>query len=477
MVEPRPTKVPEWNTGGSNRTEPTSGEKVTGWALDDQPPSSYFNWLQYYAGAAIEWLYERMNDGANEEDLTIAALQPDSSGDGGDLLLTSGTPNTSGNAGRIELRSGLGGTIGDGGEIQLNAGGSVNDAGGAVEINAGDSTNDQGGAVEINAGDSTGTDGGAVDINAGDASGTDQNGGGITLDAGDGTGTGFSRVTVNCATAGAGSGSGVNSAETYIQANGEFENVAIKKYLVAQNTAAVDPTRGNMRLQPRVQPTTPAAGDVYYDSSTKQVGVYTGARYQNMNPNVYSNSDQAYKGRAITDTANRYYGFEAATYGGTLQNVPLRYTIQANSLRVGSIIRVRATLEFISGTGDPPNPCILFGSVLTGTGPYLVGTAPLVAPNVAIFEQDRSGPIAWDTYAMECDIRVRVIGASGRLDYGGWGIPSFNTPAVTATGVTETLGDTSNYPTNGNLDVYPGIFTNASTNTIVECLKFIVDVI
>ena len=82
MVEPRPAKTPIWNTGGANRTEPGAGEKVTGWAINDQPPSSYFNWLQYYAGAGLEWLYERLDDGTFEHDVVLSALQPDASGAG-----------------------------------------------------------------------------------------------------------------------------------------------------------------------------------------------------------------------------------------------------------------------------------------------------------------------------------------------------------------------------------------------------------
>lgn len=48
----KPTKLPTWNSGGANNVEPTSGEKAAGWAVDDVPPSSTFNWLQKLTG---EW--------------------------------------------------------------------------------------------------------------------------------------------------------------------------------------------------------------------------------------------------------------------------------------------------------------------------------------------------------------------------------------------------------------------------------------
>lgn len=49
----KPTTIPVWNTGGANNVEPSAGEKVAGWATNDVPPSSYFNWFQKLYG---EWL-------------------------------------------------------------------------------------------------------------------------------------------------------------------------------------------------------------------------------------------------------------------------------------------------------------------------------------------------------------------------------------------------------------------------------------
>lgn len=40
----QPTQDPAWNTGGANRVDPPSGQKTSGWTVNQAPPSSYFNW-------------------------------------------------------------------------------------------------------------------------------------------------------------------------------------------------------------------------------------------------------------------------------------------------------------------------------------------------------------------------------------------------------------------------------------------------
>lgn len=114
MVEPQPAKIPTWNTGGTNRTEPTAGEKVTGWTLNDEPPATYFNWLQYYAGAWITWLNERVRKGATEIDLIVSGLQPTAAGAGGDLDVRGGDGLGTDNAGGdVAMEAGVGtGTAG-----------------------------------------------------------------------------------------------------------------------------------------------------------------------------------------------------------------------------------------------------------------------------------------------------------------------------------------------------------------------------
>ncbi len=65
----KPSTVPVWNTGGDNNTEPAAGKKVDGWLIGEQPPSSYFNWLQKLTG---EWL-QYLSDGAFTGAATFAS--------------------------------------------------------------------------------------------------------------------------------------------------------------------------------------------------------------------------------------------------------------------------------------------------------------------------------------------------------------------------------------------------------------------
>lgn len=42
----RPTGYTSWAAGATNVAEPTDAQKNVGWGINQQPPSSYFNWLQ-----------------------------------------------------------------------------------------------------------------------------------------------------------------------------------------------------------------------------------------------------------------------------------------------------------------------------------------------------------------------------------------------------------------------------------------------
>jgi len=181
-VESQPTRLPIWNTGGSNRTEPTSGEKVTGWALDDQPPSSYFNWLQYYTGAWFTWMNQRVYKGATEVDLVVNALQPDTSGGGGDLTLEAGDGKTAGAGGNVAINAGAGEGAAAGGNVAIAAGApGTSGGGGDASLTAGDGIGAEGGDLTLAAGHSD-TDGGDASVTAGNNTSTGP-GGDLTLAA------------------------------------------------------------------------------------------------------------------------------------------------------------------------------------------------------------------------------------------------------------------------------------------------------
>lgn len=59
----KPTELPRWADTGSapasNITDPPSGNKDTGWATDDVPPSSWFNWWMQLVYKWTQWLDSR----------------------------------------------------------------------------------------------------------------------------------------------------------------------------------------------------------------------------------------------------------------------------------------------------------------------------------------------------------------------------------------------------------------------------------
>ena len=60
----QPTQTPDWNTSGSNRVDPPSGQKSSGWTVNQAPPSSYFNW---WMNLVYQWVLYLKN-------LTLEAL-------------------------------------------------------------------------------------------------------------------------------------------------------------------------------------------------------------------------------------------------------------------------------------------------------------------------------------------------------------------------------------------------------------------
>jgi hypothetical protein len=70
----RPDKLPFWNTGGANRTEPSDGKKSEGWTLNEIPPASWFN---YWQNKVREWIQHLdgtlpMAGDGTDGDVTIA---------------------------------------------------------------------------------------------------------------------------------------------------------------------------------------------------------------------------------------------------------------------------------------------------------------------------------------------------------------------------------------------------------------------
>lgn len=431
-VEPQPTKIPIWNTGGSNRTEPAAGEKVTGWVVDDQPPSSYFNWLQYYAGAWLTWLSQRVLKGTNEVDLIVNALTPDSPGAGGNLSLkaadgatsggsltmSAGDTTSSGPGGGMTVTLGTGNT--SGGSFVLTAG-DGDTAGGGITLTAGDNTNSgSGGAVAISAGDSVDATGGDVVINSGDTSGTDRNAGSAVVNTGLSTGTAGAVFDVNVSeseSGGSGSGTYTNARALYCRMSGNSGamNIQLNRFLRLDNSS--DSTRGSMRtIGKSSDPSAPSAGDIHYHTGLKQLAVNNGTRYHNLNPLVFNNSDFAYTGRTpASPSASTEYVLEQYTYAGSYTGSPLKYTIPAGVLRVGSIVRVTAWLLLDDITGGPnfPAASIYVGSYGSGSPPWSSPTGLKIWPSARV----SSSSELYTVCKVISEMSVRSLGASGLVDW------------------------------------------------------------
>lgn len=552
MVEPQPTKKPEWNTGGSNRTEPTAGEKVTGWAANDEPPSSYFNWLQYYTYAWFEWINERFLKGTAEVDLIVQALQPDTSGAGGNLDLQAGAANTSGAGGQVNITSGQGigaesgdivlacgnsdtnggdlvgaagdntssgiagnvnisagdasggggGTVlieagdgtgnagsatfqagnstsagdggaltlaagdgagvGDGGAVSLTAGDAGTDGlGGAITIAAGAGTNgNEGGDAILQAGDSADTDGGDATVRAGDASGTDQTGGTANIRTGASTGTAGASFFVKVAeaeTGGSGSGTYTNNPVDYVTGSGVNKQVNVNRHFRVDNSS--DTTRGATRIVQQAQPTGPSKGDIYLDSNTDQCRIYDSSTYRGMTPKVYALDNSSI---VVTDSTSAEKTFQISG------PADLKYTIPANYIDTGAIIRVFASFVRTGTKADEPGFAIRLGTYSTITGSKLTDIAA------------KSGSSNLVQFAIWLEVHLRAGGASGAVRARTIAQASEANVSWSATPETyNNIFDRTSIDFTSALDLYPTVqwYAVGSGLQSMACSHFTVDII
>ncbi len=87
----KPTKLPEWASGGSaDVTEPSAGEKALGWEAGKTAPAGWMNWIQELVYDWFVWVDERFSDGATADETTI-----NNPTGGAELLRVSATNGTS----------------------------------------------------------------------------------------------------------------------------------------------------------------------------------------------------------------------------------------------------------------------------------------------------------------------------------------------------------------------------------------------
>jgi hypothetical protein len=74
----RPTaNTPRFSTSGTN-TEPSSGKKAAGWAVNERVPAQWLNWLQWSAGEWVDY-FARVLSGEAVTDIAINAANPSAS--------------------------------------------------------------------------------------------------------------------------------------------------------------------------------------------------------------------------------------------------------------------------------------------------------------------------------------------------------------------------------------------------------------
>ncbi|KKK91868.1 hypothetical protein LCGC14_2708610, partial [marine sediment metagenome] len=69
----KPVRTARWATDGGATLEPSSGEKDTGWVVDDKPPARHMNFLQNTAFQWFDWLNERIFDDPTDATTMIRA--------------------------------------------------------------------------------------------------------------------------------------------------------------------------------------------------------------------------------------------------------------------------------------------------------------------------------------------------------------------------------------------------------------------
>jgi len=76
----KPSDTYQWGTDGTNDAAPSSGQKLSGWTVGQQPPSSFFNWWQKGIGKWTQYLSDGVLTGAHSVSGALSALSTLSSG-------------------------------------------------------------------------------------------------------------------------------------------------------------------------------------------------------------------------------------------------------------------------------------------------------------------------------------------------------------------------------------------------------------
>lgn len=382
MSLPRPPELLRWSTDESNDTEPLEAKKDTGFLLNEAPPSAEHNFLLRIAGETQEWTRERHDDGTpaggDRDDYQITAPPPTVSNNGGQLTARAGdavSPGTggklsleggdgvgvgaqtggdvdllggdgadTGQGGTVTITGGVGPTSGNGGNVDIDGGSApAGESGGSVSAKGGDAGFP--GPVSLNGGDGVGTAiGGTAVVQGGDSSGTDQNSGTTTIASGTPTGDGSADLILKARDDGGGTGGTLRPPQEYLRCDGLAHRLNVQRRLELSHN---DVLRGPVRVVPvsygGVLPTSAVNGEVALDDDDDQIKTYNGSFWQNISPLVFR---MLAASQAESPAASTEQDFRIAGPGARIQ-----HTIPADTLRVGSIVRIRFAFHMTGSSG------------------------------------------------------------------------------------------------------------------------------
>ncbi len=328
MAFTKPTRVARFggtaSTETANSTEPPSGKKDTGWVVDEEPPSSFFNWLHYRAYKWFRWLDERFLDGSGSFDFTVKAPDVDASSDDGGVLRVEGS----------------------------DSGADADKPGGNVVVQGGDATGDESSTVIVEAA-TAGVAGAGARVAEEYLRAT-----GASGDVG--------RVaTIKPLTATSPSGSAEPGVTGIAQGTG---------YGVRATGDFSAPARASLHVDTQNNdPSTPANGNVYAHSVTNQLSHY------NSNLSRFQAVDSVVEQTLVNSSAI------ASTATPTQFNQI--HPITLDTLRAGSVIKILAWGEY-SITGTPTLAfgaafgsaavVVLAGSTRNANGKWVVDATVIV---------------------------------------------------------------------------------------------------
>ncbi len=442
----KPATVPQLDTNDTNRVAPAAGDITDGYSLNDIFPAGNANFLMGLAGDWLEWFDERHDDEAAGVDYVLHALDPAAGAGGNTFLRGADSVDAAGGVGNVEGGTSVSGTAGGDGRTRgaASVGTDIDGGDGILAGGLGTGTGDSVARIQVATSGTTGstpnsivdyilargatediatlkpivattdvTDTAAITATGngtGDGitgtggatngigvfgTGGATNGDGVR---GQGTGTGQGLDAIGGATSGDGArGTGGAPNGVGVQGFGTGTGTGVSGiggatgYGVVAQADTTTPVRSALRLVPQdTDPSTNLAGDVHALHPTSathaKLAHFNGAEHERIVPQVFAGTS------------------EEVLVGGVGSTWADVYVIPANTLRVGSVIRVFATGATV-GVADGGNVDYTVqlndgGSV----GPVRTSTIAIASAGMFVIEG------RWT---------VKTIGASGVALFGG----------------------------------------------------------